>query len=887
MTRRWAAAGLALLALVAAGGGSVHTVEAQDAVAARRAGDYEAALAALTKQARSAPGQAPIQRALARVLAEVGRYAEAEAAIKAFHAASPRSPELQETLGEVLLARGRRAEAETAFKKAIAGGASDALTAEVKLAILQLERGDRDVAMKGFRHLIAVYNGSDQLTSEQLAAVATACRYLGSEDPQLFKDALKAFDEAIAADPDNVDARASLVELFLEKYNRADAATAAQEALDHNPAHPRALVAMARVLDADGAPGVLEMVERSLKVNPALAEARVLLAELRLDQEDYAGAAKEAEAVLAENPSFLPALSALAAARHLQGDPAGFEQARARALALSPRNAELYNRLAEISARNRLYRQAAAFAQQAVTLDPRSWRGHGILGLNQLRLGAIAEGRKSLEAAFAGDPYDVWIKNTLDLLDTFPQYRETRTDHARILLHEKESALLAPYAAALAEEAYQALSQRYGYRVEEPVRVEVYPSHADFSVRTVGLAGLAGLGACFGPVLAIDSPSAREVGQFNWGSTLWHEMAHTITLGTTGNRVPRWFTEGLSVHEEHRARPGWGDDVTIEFLRALQAGELLPLRDLNGGFVRPKGPEQVGISYYQASLAVEWIESQRGFPALQGLLKAYADGLDTEQAFAKVLGSSLEDFDKGFFAHLRQRFAAPLAALGGPPRLAGAATDRRVTAAMLKERADAEPGRFEPQMAAALALFQEGPRAEAAPYLERAEALFPEYAGKDSPHFYLAAIYKDQGKTDEAIAQLQRLTALSDSHYRAQLELARLLEQKGDLQGAAASLDRALYISPFEAAVHESLARLYTRLGDRARVVLARRSLVALEPADKPEALYQLAVALLEAGDAAGARREVLRALEIAPRFQRAQELLLRLHDARSGSTSR
>jgi hypothetical protein len=54
---------------------------------------------------------------------------------------------------------------------------------------------------------------------------------------------------------------------------------------------------------------------------------------------------------------------------------------------------------------------------------------------------------------------------------------------------------------------------------------------------------------------------------------------------------------------------------------------------------------------------------------------------------------------------------------------------------------------------------------------------------------------------------------------------------------------------------------------------------------DKPEALYQLALALAEAGDAAGARREVLRALELAPRFQRAQELLLRLHRGTAGAS--
>ena len=85
------------------------TPSAQDAAAALRAGDYDAAIAALTRQARLDPRRAAVHRALARTLAEVGRYADAEAAIKAFQAANPRSPELQGTLGEVLVARGRRA----------------------------------------------------------------------------------------------------------------------------------------------------------------------------------------------------------------------------------------------------------------------------------------------------------------------------------------------------------------------------------------------------------------------------------------------------------------------------------------------------------------------------------------------------------------------------------------------------------------------------------------------------------------------------------------------------------------------------------------------------------------------------------------------------------
>ena len=80
------------------------------------------------------------------------------------------------------------------------------------------------------------------------------------------------------------------------------------------------------------------------------------------------------------------------------------EAVRDRALEINPRGAELYNTVADLCVQNRLYREAAGFAREAVRLDPRSWRGHGLLGLNLLRLGRIEEGRRSLETAFEGDP---------------------------------------------------------------------------------------------------------------------------------------------------------------------------------------------------------------------------------------------------------------------------------------------------------------------------------------------------------------------------------------------------------------------------------------------------------------------------------------------------
>ena len=85
--------------------------------------------------------------------------------------------------------------------------------------------------------------------------MGSACRQLGADDPQLFKDALKAFDEAIDADPGNRRRARRAGELFLEKYNSVDARQALKAVLERNPQHPGALLAMARVMDFDGERG--------------------------------------------------------------------------------------------------------------------------------------------------------------------------------------------------------------------------------------------------------------------------------------------------------------------------------------------------------------------------------------------------------------------------------------------------------------------------------------------------------------------------------------------------------------------------------------------------------------------------------------------------------
>ncbi|HIF22590.1 MAG TPA: tetratricopeptide repeat protein, partial [Gemmatimonadetes bacterium] len=110
-----------------------------------------------------------------------------------------------------------------------------------------------------------------------------------------------------------------------------------------------------------------------------------------------------------------------------------------------------------------------------------------------------------------------------------------------------------------------------------------------------------------------------------------------------------------------------------------------------------------------------------------------------------------------------------------------------------------------------------------------------------------------------------------------------LQEGLGEADESAAALDAAVLIYPYEIELHERLAEAHTERGDATGTVRERRAIVALAPADLAEAHYELARAYLSDGRPADARRAVLRALEIAPSFEDALDLLL---EVRRGATS-
>jgi tetratricopeptide (TPR) repeat protein len=733
-----------------------------------------------------------------------------------------------------------------------------ALATDIQAAEAALRRGDRATAIRTATRIVETFQGLRQPTSADHVNAGRAYVILGLGDASAVRQALAQFDAARAADPTNVDAELHAGELFLDKYNAPDARSSFESVLKVQANNARALLGLARVLDFEGKGDALAAARQSVAANPRYADALVMVARMHLEAEQYDSARTIVRRALATDSTSLSAWAVLGANAWVTGDSATFRSARAAATALQPRPADFLTELAEAAVRQRRYTEAVGFARQAAEMDPQSVRALGVLGTNQLRIGAMADGQGALDRAFRLDPFNLWHKNTLDLLDKMKTFTTIERGRFQLVAPPEEAELLALYALPLLEAAYDVLSVRYGYKPPTPVRLELYRHHADFSVRTVGLAGLGALGVSFGRLLAMDTPSARERGDFNWGSTAWHELTHAFTLGASDHRVPRWLSEGMSVLEERRAGRGWGADASLPFIAALGGDRLRPMSQLNDGFLRPRFPEETQFSYYQASLFCEMVEAQKGAAALPAMLVAYRNGLDTPGVFRQVLGQTPDQVDAAFARWMRGRFATPLQAV--------AARD-----------SSGETGAFVNAMREGSAMLERSQRDSARAMFERASSMFPDYGGADGPGWHLAGIERDAGNDAAALTRVSQVTLHNETAWEANMMEAELREKTGDDAGALAALERLMWIHPYDPALHARMATLATRRNDHVRAVRERRAVLAYNPPDALDARYELARALAAAGDVAGARKELLQTLEQAPSFEKAQALLLEL----------
>jgi len=765
-------------------------------------------------------------------------------------------------------ARGRYAEAERTF--AAAAQSQPAGDGALELGLLQLYLGRRAEGTRTLQPVLARAN-SDGASPAELLRAGRAAQALGA-----FEEANDFYREAAGRAPNHVGVNTAWGELFLEKYNRPDAGKSFDAALAADPAWIPAQVGRARLVAQEDPPAARKMVAQVLAANPASVPALLLLADMDLDDAKRTEARASLTRALAINPNSLEARALAAAIDYVEGRVEAFDAAVSAILRVNPSYGEVYRVAGDLTARNYRFVEAAALTRKAIALDPDAYGAHAALGMHLLRVGDEPGARRALETAFKGDPYDVVTFNSLALLDTLDTF-VTVTDGELVMRFDPaEAAVMREHALPLAKQAMAALSARWGFTPKGPILIEMFPKHDDFAVRTLGLPGMLGaLGACFGQVVTLDSPRARKPGTFNWGSTLWHELAHVITLQLSDQRIPRWLTEGISVFEEKRARRDWGREQELEFADALNRGKVLTLKTLNSGF---SDPRTISLAYFEASVLVEHIIERFGEARLKALVQSFATGIDTEAALPKVLGVDIDDLQVSFDAFVDRNFRALRAAMTTPPLPEHPSLDE------LKALATTHPGSFPLQMQLGQALRKAGDAAGALAAFGRAAALAPSAAGESSPHVLMAAVAEELKQPEVAIAALEALALVDHVDVESARKLAALVAPLGDAKRTAAAYDRIVGIDPFDADAGAKLGDYSLKAGDAVTAIRAYRGVLAAGSLDKAGTHAGLAEAYWLTGQRAEAKVQALAALEIAPGFERAQDLLLKLLEPTSST---
>ena len=780
--------------------------------------------------------------------------------IDKFAEAFPKDEILAVLRAKASTARGDYARAESVLQPFAA--ASPSGEAALEVGLLQQLVGRRVEARRSLQ--LVMLGEPRNPTARDYLRAARAARALGR-----FDDANAFFRDADGLAPNDPAINSEWGDLFVEKYNNKDAARSFQEALKADPDYGPALLGMARSVADQNPAQAVGLAQQALKQNPLDFGAHLFVAEMAIYQDKKKDAVESIDRVLAVNPKHLEALSMQAALAYVEGRTADHDAAVAAALKIHPTYGEIHRVVGSITAHYYRFDEAVEHVRKGIALDRDNAKAYADLGTHLMRTGDERNARRALETAFKVDPWNVVTFNLLALLDTLEPFDTIREGDMVIRLHPDEKDVMRQYVPQLAKESLEALSKRWEFTPKGPILIEMFPKHDDFAVRTLGLPGMIGaLGACFGRVVTVDSPKAREPGSFNWGETLWHEMAHVITLQLSNNRLPRWLSEGASVYEERRARPQWGREMDVPFARYLDRGKLISLRDLNSGF---SNPEQISFSYYQASLVVEHIVDVYGQPKLRALVAAYADGSDTETAIRKALGVDIDALQKSFDTFLETRYAGMRRALAVPAGL-----NPELPADLLKAMATANPGSFPAQMALGEALMESNPDGAMAAF-ERAAQLVPNVTGDDSPYALLAAVAIKKGDKARATTALETMTAKSNTDLASARQLTTLLDPARDRNRLQAALKSVIAVDPFDGAAHATLGRIDLEARQLDDAIRNFRVALAAKPLDRASAHADLAEALAEAGQRDEAKKQALAALEIAPTFTRAQDLLLKL----------
>src|SRR5262249_19810060 len=159
--------------------------------------------------------------------------------------------------------------------------------------------------------------------------------------------------------------------------------------------------------------------------------------------------------------------------------------------------------------------------------------------------------------------------------------------------------------------------------------------------------------------------------------------------------------------------------------------------------------------------------------------------------------------------------------------------------------------------------------------------LAPTAVGAQSPHAQMAEIALEKKDRRRAIAELTALFAVDFENLDAAEQLATLLKEDGvnDPAKLRPVYERIVALNPFDGPRRSPLGRVALQRNVFEFAARESRPPLALKPIDPAVTHADLAESYLKAGKRDEAKRQALAALEIAPAYARAQDLLLQITD--------
>jgi tetratricopeptide (TPR) repeat protein len=710
---------------------------------------------------------------------------------------------------------------------------------------------------------------------EEVVALGSVAVLLGA-DPKLVLD--NFFEPARKANPKLRDSYLAAGELALDKQDFHLASKYFNQGLKEHPDDADLHFGLARAFAPDDRAQMVKSLQAVFDNNPRHVPALLVLIDHLIDSEAYTEAEEKLKKIEEINPNHPELWAFRAVIAHLQSKDDEEKAAEERALKFNPMNPRVAHLIGLKLSQKYRFAEGSIFQRKALAWDGRYLPAKFQLAQDLLRLGEESEGWTQAEAVHKADAYNVGAYNLVTLKDTLTKFETITNESFVIRMDGQERSVFGEDVLALLRRAHDTLTAKYHATLQEPTVVEVFPAQKDFAIRTFGMPGGEGyLGVCFGRVITANSPASQVAHPSNWQAMLWHEFCHVVTLQLTKNRMPRWLSEGISVYEERVANPTWGQTINPRYRELIVKGDLKAIDNLSAAFMAPDDDLHLQFAYYQSMLVVEFIVQKFGHEALQKILHDLAEGELINDAIAKNT-TKLADLDKEF-----KEYAKSIAE-GLAPKLDWTKPKFLSTGDVDPAWAVAHPNNYFVLDELATDLIEEKKWAEAKIPLQKIVDAYPGQTGPHSALRRLAEIHRSLGEADEEIAILRKLAAHDGEALDVYERLADMDSARGDWKATLENAERARAVNPLILPPNQKQFAALQKLNRPEEAITAGERLLRLSPSDPTEVHYELAQLMVESAPDA-ARAHIVQALEDAPRFRAAQQLLLKLGPSKPKDT--